>query len=169
MRGARLGLSVAVSLIATAASAQNFSKSFFFGDSLTDSGWFLYKPLGGGPPFGLAPPGAGTWTTNPDPGWAQLFSSRFGGSATPSDTPGVGGNNYAIGGARVVAQSGNILSTQTQIATYLASTGGVADPNAIYTFWAGSNDLKTTTGANGPSPGNIVNPQNVPQLLAVAR
>lgn len=168
MRGTRLGLSVAVSLIATAASAQDFSRSFFFGDSLTDSGWFLYKPLGGGPPFGLAPPGAGTWTTNPDPGWAQIFSSRFGGSATPSDTPGVGGNNYAIGGARVVAQSGNILSTQTQIATYLASIGGVADPNAIYTFWAGSNDLKTTTVANGPSPGNIVNPQNVPQLLAVA-
>ena len=168
MRGTRLGLSVAVSLIATAASAQNFSRSFFFGDSLTDSGWFLYKPLGGGPPFGLAPPGAGTWTTNPDPGWAQIFSSRFGGSATPSDTPGVGGNNYAIGGARVVAQGGNVLSTQTQIATYLASIGGVADPNAIYTFWAGSNDLKTTTVANGPSPGNIVNPQNVPQLLAVA-
>lgn len=167
MRGTKWGLSIAFSLIATAASAQNFSKSFFFGDSLTDSGWFLYKPLGG-PPFGLAPPGAGTWTTNPDPGWAQIFSSRFGGSATPSDTPGVGGNNYAIGGARVVAQNGNVLSTQTQIATYLASTGGVADPNAFYTYWAGSNDLKTTTVANGSSPGNIVNPQNVPQLLAVA-
>ncbi|MDA9432991.1 hypothetical protein XH88_14595 [Bradyrhizobium sp. CCBAU 51627] len=122
----------------------------------------------GGPPFGLAPPGAGTWTTNPDPGWAQIFASRFGGSATPSDTPGVGGNNYAIGGARVVAQNGNILSTQTQIATYLAGTGGVADPNAFYTYWAGSNDLKTTTVASGSSPGNIVNPQNVPQLLAVA-
>lgn len=167
MPGTKWGLSIAFSLIATAASAQNFSKSFFFGDSLTDSGWFLYKPLGG-PPFGLAPPGAGTWTTNPDPGWAQIFSSRFGGSATPSDTPGVGGNNYAIGGARIVAQNGNVLSTQTQIATYLASTGGIADPNAFYTYWAGSNDLKTTTVASGSSPGNIVNPQNVSQLLAVA-
>jgi outer membrane lipase/esterase len=167
MRGIKCGLSLALSVMATAASAQNFSKSFFFGDSLTDSGWFLYKPLGGAQ-FGFAPPGAGTWTTNPDPGWAQIFSSRFGGSATPSDTPGVGGNNYAIGGARVVAQVGNVLSTQTQIATYLASTGGVADPNAIYTFWAGSNDLKTTTVPSGSSPGNIVDPQNVPQLLAVA-
>ncbi len=155
-------------LVSGSANAQSFSNLYFFGDSLTDSGWFLYKPLGGGPPFGLAPPGAGTWTTNPDPGWAQIFSNRFGRSATPSDTPGVGGNNYAIGGARVVAQTGNILSTQTQIATYLASTGGVADPNAIYTYWAGSNDLKTTTVANGASPGNIVDPQNVPALLAVA-
>src|SRR3569833_1752076 len=134
MRGTRLGLSVAVSLIATAASAQDFSRSFFFGDSLTDSGWFLYKPLGGGPPFGLATPGAGTWTTNPDPGWAQTFSSRFGGSATPSDTPGVGGNNYAIGGARVVAQSGNILSTQTHIATYLVIIVFDSETNEIYTF-----------------------------------
>ncbi|MCC8971935.1 autotransporter outer membrane beta-barrel domain-containing protein [Bradyrhizobium brasilense] len=160
-------MSLALSLMATAASAQNFSRSYFFGDSLTDTGWFLYKPLGGAG-FGLAGPGAGTWTTNPDPGWAQIFASKFGGAATPSDTPGVGGNNYAIGGARVVAQGGNVLSTQTQIATYLASTGGIADPNAIYTYWAGSNDLKTTTVANGASPGNIVNPQNVPQLLAVA-
>src|SRR5262249_40496403 len=146
MRGIKWGLSVAFSVFATAATAQDFSKTFFFGDSLTDTGWFLYKPLGGAK-FGLAPPGAGTWTTNPDPGWAQIFAGRFGGSATPSDTPGVGGNNYAIGGARVVAENGNVLSTQTQIAMYLASTGGRADPNAFYTYWAGSNDLKTTTVA----------------------
>lgn len=167
MRGIKWGLSLAISVLVTAASAQNFSNSFFFGDSLTDSGWFLYKPLGGAG-FGLAPPGAGTWTTNPDPGWAQIFANKFGGNATPSDTPGVGGNNSAIGGARLVAQNGNVLSTQTQIANYLASTGGVADPNAIYAFWAGSNDLKTTTARSGSSPGNIVDPQNVPQLLAVA-
>ncbi|WP_426412906.1 autotransporter outer membrane beta-barrel domain-containing protein [Bradyrhizobium ganzhouense] len=167
MRGIKWGLAVVCSAVTTAASAQNFSNTFFFGDSLTDSGWFLYKPLGGAK-FGLAPPGAGTWTTNPDPGWAQIFSNKFGYSATPSDTPGVGGNNYAIGGARLVAQGGNVLSTQTQIANYLASTGGVADPNAIYTFWAGSNDLKTTTAASGSSPGNIVDPQNVAQLIAVA-
>jgi outer membrane lipase/esterase len=167
MRGIKWGLSLAFSVLVTAASAQNFSNSFFFGDSLTDSGWFLYKPLGGAG-FGLAPPGAGTWTTNPDPGWAQIFANKFGGNATPSDTPGVGGNNSAIGGARLVAQNGNVLSTQTQIANYLASTGGVADPNAIYAFWAGSNDLKTTTAPSGSSPGNIVDPQNVPQLLAVA-
>ena len=167
MRGIKWGLSLAFSVLVTAASAQNFSNSFFFGDSLTDSGWFLHKPLGGAG-FGLAPPGAGTWTTNPDPGWAQIFANKFGGNATPSDTPGVGGNNSAIGGARLVAQNGNVLSTQTQIANYLASTGGVADPKAIYAFWAGSNDLKTTTARSGSSPGNIVDPQNVPQLLAVA-
>ncbi len=155
-------------VFATSASAQSFSNTVFFGDSLTDTGWFLYKSLGAGPPFGFAPPGAGTWTTNPDPGWAQLFANKFGYSAIAADTPGVGGNNYAIGGARVAADNGNILSTQTQIATYLASTGGVADPNAIYTFWAGSNDLKTSTKRSGSSPGNIVDPQNLPELTIVA-
>jgi len=153
---------LALSASITSANAQSFSNTVFFGDSLTDTGWFLYKPLGSPPSFGLAPPGAGTWTTNPDPGWAQIFSNRFGHSATPSDTPGVGGNNYAIGGARVAVDQGNELSVHTQIANYFASTGGVADPNAIYTFWGGSNDLKKTS-----SP-NIVNPQNLPQLANVA-
>jgi len=154
--------------LAPSATAQSFSNTIFFGDSLTDSGWFLYRSLGAGPPFGFAPPGAGTWTTNPDPGWAQIFASKFGYSATPGDTPGVGGNNYAIGGSRVSATNGNMLSVQTQIAMYLASTGGVADPNAIYTYWAGSNDLKTTTPAIGPYPGNIVDPQNIAQITILA-
>jgi outer membrane lipase/esterase len=158
----------ALSASITSANAQSFSNTVFFGDSLTDTGWFLYKPLGSPPQFGLAQPGAGTWTTNPDPGWAQIFSNKFGYSATPSDTPGVGGNNYAIGGARIAVDQGNELSVQTQIANYFANTGGVADPNAIYTFWAGSNDLKTTTVATGGAPGNIVNPQNLPALANVA-
>ncbi|WP_375785655.1 autotransporter outer membrane beta-barrel domain-containing protein [Bradyrhizobium sp. Pha-3] len=170
-------LGITFSALATSASAQNFSNTVFFGDSTTDSGWFLYKPLlagpgAGAPPAGfgtgLAPPGAGTWTTNPDPGWAQVLASKFGYAATPADTPGTGGNNWAIGGARVVAEYHNTWSSQHQLTAYLASTGGVADPNALYTYWIGSNDLKTTTKPLGPSPGNIVNPQNVAQLTAVA-
>lgn len=155
--------------VAGPAQAQSFGNNFFFGDSLTDSGWFLYRPLGNPPAFGLASPGAGTWTTNPDPGWAQILASKFGTSAIPSDTPGIGGNNYAIGGARVAASQGNILSTETQIAAYLASTGGVANPNALYAYWNGSNDLKTTTAAFGPYPGNIVDPQNAPQITLLAK
>jgi outer membrane lipase/esterase len=157
------------------ASAQSFSNTIFFGDSLTDSGWFLYKPFlsgNGSPPAGWgngkAPAGAGTWTTNPDPGWAQIFSNKFGHSATPADTPGAGGNNWAIGGARVVAGFFNTWSSQQQLAAYLASTGGVADPNALYTYWIGANDLKTSTTAFGVYPGNIVSPQNVAQLTTLA-
>lgn len=148
------------------ASAQSFSNLIFFGDSRTDSGYYLYKPfVPGNPAFGLAPPGTGTWTTNPGSGWAAAFGQKFGIGVTPSDTPGVGGNNYAAGGARIVTDFGNTPSTQTQINQYLASTGGVADPNAIYTFWNGVNDLKTTTPG---FPGNIVAPLNLPALNTLA-
>lgn len=162
---------VAMSAFATSAAAQNFSNTFFFGDSTTDSGWYLYKPsLPPLPGMGnqVAPAGAGTWTTNPDPGWAQIFSSKFGYSAVPADTPGTGGNNWAIGGARVVAGYNNTWSTQQQITAYLASTGGVADPTALYTYWIGINDLQTSTTAFGPYPGNIVDPRNVAQITILA-
>jgi outer membrane lipase/esterase len=160
-------------IVAGPATAQTFSNTIFFGDSLTDTGWYLYKPFVSGTPplphgLGFATPGAGTWTTNPDPGWAQIFSNKFGYSAIPADTPGTGGNNWAIGGARVIAGFYNTWSSQQQIAAYLAGTGGVADPNALYTYWIAANDLKTSTSAFGPYPGNIVDPQNVAQLTALA-
>ena len=152
------------------ANAQSFSNTVFLGDSLTDTGWFLYKPFlsagTGHPPAGwgtgMASPGAGTWTTNPDPGWAQIFANKFGYSATPADTPGTGGNNWAVGGARVAVSYYNTWSTQQQLAAYLGGTGGVADPNALYVYWTGSNDLKTTS-----SP-NIVSPTNIPGITALA-
>lgn len=153
-------------IVAGPATAQTFSNTIFFGDSRTDSGYFLYKPfLPGNPNFGLAPAGTGTWTTNPGLGWAPAFGQKFGIAVTPSDTPVAGGNNYAIGGARVAIDNanGNIFSTNTQIQTYFANTGGVADPNALYTFWVGVNDLKSP--AIVP---NLVNPQNTAGILALA-
>lgn len=152
--------------VAAPASAQNFSNTIFFGDSRTDSGFYLYKPwVPGNPLYGLAPPGTGTFTTNPGGGWASAFAQKFGIAVTPSDTPGVGGNNYAAGGARVVMDFGNTWSTNTQIQTYLASTGGVADRNALYTFWIGINDLKKTSGGG---PGNIVDPPNLAAINTLA-
>jgi outer membrane lipase/esterase len=173
MRATRWIVAVAFLTSIAPANAQNFSNTIFFGDSTTDTGWYLYKPFVSGIPplphgLGFATPGAGTWTTNPDPGWAQIFASKFGYSAVPADTPGTGGNNWAIGGARVVAGFYNTWSTQQQIAAYLAGTGGVADPNALYTYWIGINDLKPTTTAFGPYPGNIVSPQNVAQITQLA-
>jgi outer membrane lipase/esterase len=168
---------IAALMFITPAKAQKFSNTIFFGDSNTDTGWFLYKPLligaaPGNPPPGFgngkAPAGAGTFTTNPDPGWAQIFANKFGYAAIAADTPVTGGNNWAIGGARVVASYYNTWSTQKQLAAYLASTGGIADPNAIFTYWIGVNDLQTNTTAFGPYPGNIASPQNVAQITLLA-
>src|SRR5581483_5917193 len=149
--------------LCSAARAQSFSNVFSFGDSNTDAGRYLY--LSG--PQGSAPPGAGTYTTNPDPGWASSLAGRFGLSSTPEDAPG-GGNNYAAGGARVsfTGANPNVWSATTQIDTYLASTGGRADPNALYTLWIGANDLKTTTTGGF---GNIVNPPNDASLISLGQ
>jgi outer membrane lipase/esterase len=81
---------------------------------------------------------------------SQLLASYFGTSAIPADQP--GGTNFAISGA-VDARSptnGNIgnlnnnlqlPSTIEQIANYLASGGGRANPNALFLISSGGNDI----------------------------
>jgi outer membrane lipase/esterase len=153
----------ALAVLASPAAAQNFSNVWFFGDSNTDSGRYLY--LSG--PQGFAPPGAGTYTTNPDAGWAASLSGRFGLGVTPQDAPG-GGNNYAAGGARVsfTGANPNVWSATNQVNAYLAMTGGVADPNALYTVWIGVNDLKTTTTGG---MGNIVFPEDTAAITTLGQ
>ena len=131
---------VALVAISGSAAAQNFSNTFFFGDSNTDSGRYLYL----GSPSSKAPPGTGAFTTNPGPEWSVALGQKFGITVTPSDAPG-GGNNYAAGGGRVYIPNGIQWSATEQVDAYLASTGGRADPNALYTMWIGINDLKGTS------------------------
>jgi outer membrane lipase/esterase len=141
-----------------------FSGIVFFGDSNTDSGRYLYLPEIKGNPATFA--SGGGYTTNPGPMWSVALGSYLGFSVTPSDSP-TGGNNYAAGGARVVFENPatNEWSTASQIAAYLASTGGVANPNALYVYSIGVNDLKPgTTGGLG----NIVNPSNFAGLTTLA-
>jgi outer membrane lipase/esterase len=151
-----MGAMVLGLIMAGPASAQSFSNTIFFGDSNTDNGRYLYLPqTKGGANFAKA----GPYTTNPDPMWSVLIGQHFGINVTPSDAPG-GGNNYTAGGARVVYEdpASNVWSATSQIKAYLASTGGRADPNALYTVYIGVNDLKGTTPAGFGSPGNIVSP-----------
>ena len=150
-----------LALLATTAmpaAAQNFSNTIFFGDSNTNSGRYIYISFTN-PPVNFANSNAGAYTTNPGPEWSVALGQRFGITVTPSSAPG-GGNNYAAGGARVVYQdpARNAWSTASQIAAYLGTVGGHADPNALYVYWIGVNDLKTGTDAGFGSPGNIVNP-----------
>ncbi|KAA0581371.1 autotransporter domain-containing protein [Azospirillum sp. B21] len=122
-------------LAAVPISAADYSSTIFFGDSLTDSGAF--QPL---LPFG------GKFTTNPGPVWAESLAGALG---TTAVTAVRGGTDYAVGGARVntsvgVPATGPTAlapSVATQISGYLASTGGRADPNALYTVWGGANDI----------------------------
>ncbi|AWK85099.1 autotransporter domain-containing protein [Azospirillum thermophilum] len=122
------------------AGAADFSNTIFFGDSLTDSG-----------SFSRLLPAGGKFTTNPGPVWAEVVAGAFGKAAGPAVA---GGTDYAVGGARVSQLPGNPASPPTatatplrsQIGAYLASTGGRADPNALYTVWGGANDIFVALG-----------------------
>jgi outer membrane lipase/esterase len=135
-------------LLAHGAAAAQFKQFYFFGDSLTDAGWF--KPV--------LPPGTGLWTTNPGPIWAQVLAQRYGSTATPANQ---GGNDYAAGGARVSQLPGypptGITATAppvtTQISSYLASNA--VNSNALYSFWAGANDLFTALGNPATAQANM--------------
>jgi outer membrane lipase/esterase len=157
---------LAAAFLASIAPAHaQFSGIVFFGDSNTDSGRYLYLPEVKGDPTTFA--AFGGYTTNPGPMWSTALGSFFGFPVTPSDSP-TGGNNYAGGGARVTFQdpTTNEWSGASQIAAYLASTGGTANPNALYVYWIGADDLKPgTTGGFG----NIVNPPDFASLTALGQ
>ena len=151
-------LAAALALAAVPAFAQgtssytSFSQTVFFGDSLTDSGFYQPFLVAN---FGPAAGTAARFTTNPGLVWAEFVADYYGTNATPALqlTPtgivAAGGDNYAAGGATISPGPGFpptpptqfAPSLTTQVNTYLAANGGRANPNALYTIWGGANDL----------------------------
>ncbi|SFB07798.1 outer membrane lipase/esterase [Collimonas sp. OK607] len=136
-------------VICAPASAANFSQMVFFGDSLTDSGYFT--GVGKQPSF----------TTNPDPVWAQIVAHKYGTTAnpaavlTPSGVQAAGGTDYAVGGARVTSQNGwpdaatapLVPTVTSQVQGYLAANPRL-DSKGLYAVWAGANDIFGYTQTN---------------------
>jgi outer membrane lipase/esterase len=97
----------------------------------------------------------GRFTTSPGPIWAEILARDYGVSLLPSNV--AGGTDFAQGGARVATNSASTppgaaqRPVTTQIGEYLAR--GAADPNALYTVWAGANDVLQILG--GASAGVI--------------
>ncbi len=151
-------LSAALAVVALPAMAQTvppspFTKTIFFGDSLTDGGYF--RPL---LTQMLGPNGAviGQFTTNPGYVWSQHLASYYGGDAAPAwtgnttatPTPG-SGDNWAVGGARTgTSAAGGLGFTPSMTAQYQAylAAGNTIDPGALYSVWGGANDLFYATG-----------------------
>src|SRR3954469_22536624 len=108
LRFHRSVLAAALALAAVPAFAQDsftsFSQTVFFGDSLTDSGF--YQPILVAQ-FGPQAGSAARFTTNPGLVWAEFLADFYGTNATPAWqlTPtgivGAGGDNYAAGGATI--------------------------------------------------------------------
>ena len=119
---------------AATAQAQQFSGMYTFGTSLSDGG--NIAAVSGLPP-------GNSFTTNPDPVWAELVASHFGFTLTNSLA---GGSNFAWGGACIQASGpcnnpNPATRIPNQISAYLAATGGRADANALYTLEGGFNDI----------------------------
>ncbi len=145
------GLAAALLLAATPAMAKEpvFSRTVFFGDSLTDAGYFrsLLPPE--------AQPVIGQFTTNPGLVWSQYLANYYGTDAsaawlaTGAAPRPNGGDNYAVGGARVgtdvTGALGYTPALTSQVDAYLARNGGRADARALYTVWGGANDLFAIT------------------------
>lgn len=133
VRPVRTLVALALAVATGPAFAQGaYTQTYFFGDSLTDSGHFQNSL-----PADIRDQ-AGRFTTNPGWVWAQWVADHYGTDAT---TDNQGGTNYAIGGARIDTPVANTIPVTAQIDLYLSTHGGVADPDALYTVWGGGNDL----------------------------
>ncbi len=147
-------LSLFAAVAAPSASAAQFSNVYVFGDSLSDAGYFrpFFSAITAqGFPSALVPV-LGRFTTNPGPTWGELVAQYYGFTGAPSNVS--GGTIYAQGGARVATSPGFVTPpgqpqrpVSVQIDEFLAASGGSADANALYTVWAGANDLFVQLGA----------------------
>ncbi|HRN61720.1 MAG TPA: autotransporter domain-containing protein [Luteimonas sp.] len=135
-------LAAALALAAAPAFAgDTFSRTVFFGDSLTDAGYFRPLLVQQDPAAAIL----GRFTTNPGLVWAEWLADYYGTNATPNGN-GQSGDNYAAGGSMIASDRigppfGLTPSLATQMGRYLAANGGRADPDALYTVWGGANDL----------------------------
>src|SRR5688572_24407286 len=145
-------LAAALAFAALPAAAQTYSQTVFFGDSLTDSGFYTpFLVQTQGPQAAIV----GKFTTNPAFVWSEYLADFYGTNASSAwnlTTTGIvngSGSNYAAGGATISPGPGFppapptqfAPSLTTQVNAYLARNGGHADPDALFTVWGGANDL----------------------------
>jgi outer membrane lipase/esterase len=149
---------------ATVLAAGSYSNTYFFGDSLTDTGAF-------------GNPAAGTGDVRSTTDWADVYADylagKFGKTLTPVNSNnaalGTTGNNYAQGGARASDDGAGATDLAGQVASYLANNGGKADPNALYSVWIGGNDVVpaiTAAQTGGSAAGQAIMAQAARDTLA---
>ena len=147
------------------AHASDYSSVTFFGDSLTDGGYFKKATEA------LGHPQSGQYTTNPDNTWATPFAESLGLNSVQNTYDEVTGqqtttgNNYAIGGARsgidlqhdkykdTTGKPLPVYSTRSQVDRYLADKN--IDSKGLYTVWTGANDLFAVV-SDVPNASNII-------------
>lgn len=131
-----------------------FNQFVGLGDSTLDSGYFRSASTGNAEVDSIVAAaiadGANGGFSGPGVMTTTILAGRFGLSAAPVSA---GGTNFANGGAYTTPLSSSVgdtpasgplpgnVSTTQQIANYLVSVGGRANPNALYVVSSGNNDI----------------------------
>jgi outer membrane lipase/esterase len=170
LRPRHLACAVALALASSAAFAQSapptaqpsvhaglFDQMVVFGDSLSDDGNLDLSCISQGQcpqlPFLMR------FTTNPGQTGVENIADYFGVPITPVLA---GGSDFAFGDAGVINNSpgtpAGVPTLPTQLGMYLQTTGGKADPNALYAVWGGANDIfyAATSAAAGAQAQQII-------------
>ncbi len=119
---------LAFAMVSQQAYAFNFSNLFFFGDSLSDAGNVTNNPNCNN----------GVCTNPPGNVWAQFLGSKYGKHVTPSNN---GGTDHAHIGASTNDTAPGVTNVNTQVANVIAAHHGHLDRNALYTVWAGADNI----------------------------
>jgi len=138
-------LSVLITTAVISLSANAYDNIYIFGDSLSDTG--NAKVFSGNADNPYFPE-----RFSNGPVAVDVATAAYGLTATPSLFL-LGqelGNNYAVGGAKAVDNDGDETTPDTnlptQVNSYLAFHGGMADPEALYMVIMGGNDLFAAQG-----------------------
>jgi len=151
------------------ASGQPYNGLIAFGDSLSDLG-NLYITLGGTASdqmiyadigYTAAPGRYDNGRYSNGPLWVEHLADQLGlGPLAPNNgyQPLTVGTDFAYAGARSGTGGTDFIipNLLTQIECYLTLTNGAASPTALYTIWAGGNDVIDYIGDQMPNtPGAI--------------
>lgn len=130
-RLALLGLAAAIIVGNSPASAFPYDSVVVFGDSNVDNGNLAAAAA----KLGI--------TVNPPPNFGGRNNNGPVVVEYLAASLGVPLQDFAFSGATSGSgvTSGLIVNTLSQVTNYLGANGGKADPNALYVYWAGSNDL----------------------------
>jgi phospholipase/lecithinase/hemolysin len=136
--------------IAAQAATPTYDSLIVFGDSYCDVG-NLYLATGGAE---AAPPYYNMRFSN-GPIWLDHVAGFLGVPLTPSILK---GTDFAFGGAWVTQPQSvtGVPSVPQQVESYLAATGGKADPNALYILEGGGNDILDTTSGTADALGREI-------------
>lgn len=144
MRSFKFATAVAAGLSLAPVAAHAYSAFYVFGDSLSDVG-NLYAAIG----LPASPYANGQFSNGPI--WVRDLANELQlGPITPSS---LGGTDYAYGYATTGYVVTPVPSVQSQISgIFLPTHGGSAPSSALYSVWAGANDLfQIASGVSTPA------------------